>query len=657
MDKVGKDLKQALRTSRIAIENVTPCVDNGRFPARSIVGRPVSVQADIFADGHNDIMAQLLWRHGEERRWRVIPLTLLGNDRWEAQFTPDRTGLHYFLIEARIDLWNTYRSELEKKSTAGAPIHLEVEEGRRMVAAALDRTDGRVRTALQKFYDRIHDLDDRAAAEKLLSTPIQLLMQKLCLADYPARLEQALAVVVERIEAGFASWYELFPRSQSTDPQTHGHFDDVIARLPAIQAMGFDVLYFPPIHPIGKTHRKGPNNSLIAEEDDPGSPYAIGGQEGGHTAIHPQLGTLDDFRRLVNVAADYGLQIALDFAIQCSPDHPWISAHPEWFQWRPDGSIRYAENPPKKYEDIVNVNFYAEQGQAQLWQALRDIIEFWIDEGVRIFRVDNPHTKPLPFWSWLIRDIQSRHPQTLFLSEAFTRPAMMYRLAKLGFSQSYTYFTWRTGKQELTDYMLELTQQAPRDYFRPHFFVNTPDINPFFLQTSGRPGFLIRAALASTMSGLWGMYSGFELCEAEAIPGKEEYWYSEKYQIKPRDWNAEGNIIREISRLNHLRREYPQLQDHLNIRFLPAWNDQVICFSKRMAGEKALLLVAISLDPFSAQEAHFEIPLDELGVSETDSVLAEELMMPQKLIWKGRVQHWYFNPDHMPFAIWHLRPA
>ena len=375
-----------------------------------------------------------------------------------------------------------------------------------------------------------------------------------------------LPLRVDRRRAVFSAWYELFPRSQSGDPHRHGTFDDVIARLPYVRDMGFDVLYLPPIHPIGRTNRKGRNNSLVAQPDDPGSPYAIGASEGGHDAIHPELGTMEDFARLVQAAHEHGLEIALDFAIQCSPDHPWIKEHPEWFDWRPDGSLKFAENPPKKYEDIVNVHFYG-QSLPSLWHALRDVVLFWADHGVKIFRVDNPHTKPFPFWEWLISDMQERHPDVIFLSEAFTRPKPMKRLAKLGFTQSYTYFTWRNTKQELTDYLLELTQSGMAEYFRPNFFVNTPDINPTYLQTSGKPGFQARLVLAATLAGNYGMYSGFELCEARALPGKEEYADSEKYEIKARDWNSDFNIRADIALVNRLRKTRHALQQFTNLKF------------------------------------------------------------------------------------------
>jgi len=462
-------------------------------------------------------------------------------------------------------------------------------------------------------------------------------------------------VYAERPAAAFGSWYELFPRSQSGDQGRHGTFEDVAARLPAIRDMGFDVLYFPPIHPIGRSHRKGRNNALHAAAGDPGSPYAIGGTEGGHDAVHPQLGTLEDFRRLVDAAHAHGLEIALDFAVQCSPDHPWLARHPEWFAWRADGSLRHAENPPKKYEDIVNVDFYGERGgavrQAALWRTLRDVVLFWIGQGVRIFRVDNPHTKPLPFWEWLIADVRGRHPETLFLSEAFTRPKMMYRLAKLGFSQSYTYFTWRETKQEISDYLAELTQPPVADFFRPHFFVNTPDINPRYLQASGRPGFLVRAALAATTSGLWGMYSGFELCEADALPGREEYLDSEKYEIRARDWNRPGNIVAEIARLNLIRRTNPALHSHRGLRLHAAHSDSVLFFSKATRQRDNVILVAICLDPRQGHAATVELPLWEFGLPDHATLHARDLLHDVPVAWHGKYQRLEFGPER-PYGIW-----
>jgi starch synthase (maltosyl-transferring) len=610
-------LAAALKAPRIAIERVSPDVDHGRYPAKATVGQTVAIEADIFMDGHDRIAARVVWlpQAGPARH---VPLRPLGNDRWRAEVVPTEPGRQQFTIEAWLDRPATIRHDIEKKAAAGQNVDLEQRE----LAQALAHPDA------QPFLSRSgpHIVD------------------------------------VERERAGFASWYELFPRSQSRDPKIHGTFDDVIARLPAIRAMGFDVLYFPPIHPIGAKNRKGRNNTLRAQPGAPGSPYAIGSAAGGHDAVHPELGGIEAFRRLRAAAEDAGLELALDFAIQFSPDHPWLTQHPGWFSWRPDGTLKFAENPPKKYEDISMCDFYA-SGKAgadhpgALWLKLRDVILYWVGEGVQTFRVDNPHTKPLPFWEWLIADVRGRHPDVIFLSEAFTRPAMMYRLAKIGFSQSYTYFTWRNTKAELTQYLTELTTQPPRDFYRPHFFVNTPDINPYFLQTSGRPGFVQRAALATTLSGLWGMYSGFELCEGAPLPGKEEYLDSEKYEIKPRNWTAPGNIIGEITRLNHIRRENPALHTHLNVRFYNAFNDQVLYYGKATPDRSNVLLVAVSLDPRNAQETQFEVPLWEFGLPDDGALEVEELMSGARFTWRGKLQHWRFVPQELPFAIWRVTPA
>ena len=640
-----------LQAPRIVIERVMPSIDGGRFSARATVDQWLRVEADIFTDGHEALAAEVVWNDPGGAQSRH-PLQHEGNDRWSVSIELQSCGIAAFSLAAWVDPWATLRRDLVKKRDAGKIGDLDVRE-----AVAQVRAWARSHRKDIALADRARLLamaDASDALEVLLDDELSSIVQRVAPRSFETPLSEPLTVDIERSAAGFASWYELFPRSQGNG-ERHGSFDDVISRLPAIAAMGFDVLYLPPIHPIGQTARKGRNNSLVAAAGEPGSPYAIGSAEGGHEAIHPELGGIEGFRRLREAASMHGMELALDFAIQCSPDHPWLSLHPEWFNWRADGSLRCAENPPKTYEDIVNVNFYAEPPQPDLWIALRDVIDYWVSEGVRCFRVDNPHTKPLPFWEWLIADVRSRHPDVIFLSEAFTRPAMMYRLAKIGFSQSYTYFTWRDTKAELAAYLAELTQEAPRAFFRPHFFVNTPDINPGFLQTSGRPGFLIRAALAGTLSGLWGLYSGFELCESAPLPGREEYLDSEKYQLRPRDWNAPGNIIGEITRLNAIRRQHPALQSHLGLRFHEADNPQVLFYGKSSPAQPGTILVAVSLDPHRPQETHLLLPLEELGMEDGDPLEVEELMSGQRFIWRGRRQHWYFQPRQMPFAIWHVR--
>ena len=641
---------------RIVIENVSPSVEGGRFAAKRIVGEAITVEADVLADGHDVLIVECMWRSGDKSEWRHEPMRSIGNDRWRTAILPDRIGRYEFTIEAWIDRYGSLCRDLEIKHGAHADIAVEIAEARQLLSKARERTSGDAKEVVASALDWLNEAGGDTAADILLTPDLREVMREIEEPDFRVRRNPALAFEVERPRAGFGAWYELFPRSVTGDPQRHGTFADVIGRLPAIRDMGFDVLYLPPIHPIGQTNRKGKNNALRAADGDVGSPYAIGGREGGHDAIHPALGGIDDFRRLRDAAAACGIELALDFAIQCSPDHPWLKDHPEWFNWRPDGSVRYAENPPKKYEDIVNVDFYAEGAMPSLWTALRDIVLFWANEGVRIFRVDNPHTKPLPFWDWMIAQAKGRYPDLIFLSEAFTRPKMMYRLAKAGFSQSYTYFTWRNSKSELTDYFTELTTTDVKEFFRPHLFVNTPDINPYFLQTSGRPGFLIRAALAATLSGLWGLYSGFELCEAAPLPGKEEYLDSEKYQIRSRNYDAPGNIVAEISKLNRIRKSNPALQSHLGLRFYPAHSDQIIFYGKPLPARGSMILVVVSLDPFHVQEATVEVPLWEWRLPDSGSVTVHDLMRDTSFVWHGKLQRIRLDPHDLPFAIWRIAP-
>jgi starch synthase (maltosyl-transferring) len=646
-------VEQATAAPRLMIENITPTVDGGEFPVKRIVGDVVRVEADIFGDGHDPLAAALLWRAADEAQWRETPMTLLVNDRWSAEFPLERLGRYEFAVQVWRDPFAIFRSELEKKYAAGLNVTLELEEGRLLVEAARAEAQGDVAERVRLIAKGLADADYDRRIEILLGPETSEIMTAADRRPFLVR-SGPIPLDAERKAAEFASWYELFPRSQSGDPNRHGTFDDVIRRLPAIRDMGFDVLYLPPIHPIGRTHRKGRNNSLTAGPDDPGSPYAIGSEAGGHDAIHPELGTFEDLRRLVAAAADHGLELALDIAVQASPDHPWLKEHPDWFEWRPDGTIRYAENPPKKYEDIVNVDFYAKGAVPSLWLELRDIILLWIEQGVKLFRIDNPHTKPFPFWEWLIADVRRDHPDVAFLAEAFTRPKVMYRLAKIGFSQSYTYFTWRNEKWELAEYMTELTQTAPKDFFRPHFFVNTPDINPDFLQNAPRSAYLIRAALATTLSGLWGMYNGFEICEGRPDAKKKEYADSEKYEIRAWDWDRPGNIINEISILNRVRRANPALHSHHGISFLPAQNDNILFFEKATPGRENVLLVAVSLDPHNVQEADVELPLWKFGLPDHGSLAVEDLVRQHRFTWTGKYQRIRCDPGELPFSIWRI---
>ena len=650
------DQAQASLQPRIVIEMVSPLGDPGAFAIKRVCGEAVTFLADIFADGHEVLAAELLWRSVDVDEWQRVTMQSLPNDRCEASFVPQRIGRHVVAVEAWWDEWGTFRRDLQRKHEAGLDIALEVDEGRALLRRLAEQSSGEPRTVIDAVLQNMSEASASGQLEILLSETTRSSVAATGMRRFPVRHKPDIQLDVDRPQAAFASWYEMFPRSATDDPGRHGTFADVIDRLPRIRAMGFDVLYFPPIHPIGITNRKGRNNSLHAEPSDVGSPYAIGNAAGGHDSVHPALGTLDDFRRLVSAARGHGLEIALDYAIQCSPDHPWLKQHPDWFRWRPDGTVCYAENPPKKYEDIVNVDFYAPAALPDLWIALRDIVRFWIDQGVHIFRVDNPHTKPLPFWQWLLSDIRARAPGVIFLAEAFTRPHMMYQLAKIGFTQSYTYFTWRNSKQELTEYLMELNTLPARDYFRPNFFVNTPDINPLFLQTSGRAGCLIRAALAATLSGLWGIYSGFELCEATPIPGREEYLHSEKYEVRARDYAAPGNIVSEITALNRIRRAHPALHSHLGLRFYNAFNDNVLLYGKQAAGQRDMILIAVNLNPHQAEDTDIEIPLWEWNLPDHGSLMAEDLINPHRFVWTGKRQNIRLDPASLPYSIWRIAP-
>jgi starch synthase (maltosyl-transferring) len=646
-------------SSRIVICGVEPEVDGGRYPVKATVGDTVEIACDVLTDGHDQLGAAVTVAAPGGRR-HVIPMTGLGNDRWRAQVPLTETGDHQLAIAAWRDPVATWIEHAEKRVKAGADITVELPIGRSWIAAAADNADSEEkRRALAELLAAFEAAEMSADSARCLAL-VQDKETRQLLSEAGTRLdaityERMLTVRVERKAAGFSAWYELTPRSQSGDASRHGTFKDVIGRLPYVRDMGFDVLYLTPIHPIGTTNRKGRNNSLVAEPGDPGSPYAIGSEEGGHDAIHPELGTIEDFRALVSEARAHGLEIALDFAIQCSLDHPWIKEHPEWFEWRPDGSIRFAENPPKKYEDIVNVRFYDEAFPG-VWIALRDVVLYWVGEGVKIFRVDNPHTKPFPFWEWLIRSVQSEHPDVIFLSEAFTRPKIMQHLAKIGFTQSYSYFTWRNTKQELTEYVTELSKGPSRAYMRPNFFTNTPDINPYYLQTGGRPAHRVRLILAATLAGNYGICSGFELCEAEGLPGKEEYANSEKYELKAWDWDRPGHIRDDIRFINRLRRASPALQIFENTTFYNAWNDQILYYGKATSDLDEFLLFAVNLDPHHAQEADFEVPLWEFGLPDHATIEVEDVVSGDRFSWTGKVQHMRLDPQALPYVVWRLRP-
>jgi starch synthase (maltosyl-transferring) len=591
---------------RFSIEGIYPCVDAGQFPVKRTAGEAIDVWADIFRDGHAVIAAALLWRREGETNWQTSPMRYFDNDRWVGGFTPPQPGRYRYTIEAWTDAVATWRRDFLLKREAGLNVTLEAREGR----ALLDDVTA-YRAAPDIIAEARQSFDEANDPQALLGEDLLAAM-----AEHQPRPDltrsTVFPLIADRPLARAGAWYEMVPRSQGRIAGAHGTFDDCISRVPEIAGLGFDVVYLTPIHPIGRTNRKGRNNALKASPGDPGSFYAIGSSEGGHDAVHPQLGTLEDFRRFVATCHRHNMEIALDFATQCSPDHPWLTQHPQWFKRRPDGSIRYAENPPKRYEDIVTPDFDCAD-RAALWQALRDVVLFWVDQGVRVFRVDNPHTKPLPFWEWLIREVETRDPGVIFLSEAFTRPKVMKALAKLGFSQSYSYFTWRTTKDELQAYLSELTGYPEREYYRPNFFVSTPDINPFHLQ-GGEPWiFKARVALAATLSSNYGIYNGFELLEHEPVPGKEEYLNSEKYQLTVRDWNKPGNIKDYIGRLNQIRRRNPALLQTADLRFVAVDDADVIAFVKESTAHDNAVAVAVALTGHGPRHFWFHFGDLEIG--------------------------------------------
>jgi len=645
--------------NRVVIENVLPAIDGGRFPVRRTVGEEVRVTADIHTDGHDMIRAFLLYRHEEEAEWREVPMRPLVNDRWAGSFRVDRVGRYRFTVEGWIDRFASWRRDLGRKAEADQPVSVDLEAGARMVEEAAGRAAGQDRKALRERAAAMRvgkGRTEEQAVENALDPDLLDRMGRCPDRSRSTVHAQELRVDADRERARFSSWYELFPRSCSPVPGKHGTFRDVERRLPYVAAMGFDVLYLPPIHPIGKTHRKGRNNSVVCAPDDVGSPWAIGSKEGGHTAVHPSLGTVQDFRRLVAKAKEHGIEIALDIAFQCSPDHPYVREHREWFRERPDGSVQYAENPPKKYEDIFPFDFETDAWR-DLWEELKRVVEFWIGTGVRIFRVDNPHTKPYGFWEWLIGGIKEKHPDVLFLSEAFTRPKVMYRLAKVGFTQSYTYFAWRNSKRELTEYFTELAQPPVRDFFRPNLWPNTPDILTEQLQYGGRPVFLARLVLAATLGASYGIYGpAFELCENRATaPGKEEYLDSEKYQVRYWEIDREDSLKEFIGRVNRVRRENPALQSDGNLSFHPVDNEQMIAYSKATPDLSNIVLTVVNLDPHYTQSGWIELPLEQLGLDPAVPFQGHDLLSGARYLWHGRRIYLELRPHEVPAHIIRLR--
>jgi starch synthase (maltosyl-transferring) len=645
------DTKDLRRT--VVIENVAPAVDGGRYPIKREVGDRVEVTADVFKEGHDVLAVFLKYRRADEAAWRETPMRFVDNDRWAGVFPVEDNARYRYTIEALPDPFRSWLADLGKRVAAGQDVRSELLEGAGLVQAAADGATGADAATLRAWVERLQlprQADAVAAAsDELLAA---LMDRHLDRAD-ATWAEREYEVVVDRERARFASWYEFFPRSGVAG--RHGTFRDAEAQLERAAAMGFDVVYLPPIHPIGRAHRKGRNNALTAGPGDHGSPWAIGAAEGGHDAVHPDLGTLADFDRFVARARALGLEVALDFAIQCSPDHPWVRQHPEWFFHRPDGSIKYAENPPKKYQDVYPVNFHGDD-PAPLWQEMKRLVEFWIDHGVVTFRVDNPHTKPVRFWEWLIREVQATHPEAIFLAEAFTRPKMMKVLAKAGFTQSYTYFTWRNAKQELQEYLTEITTPPVAEFFRGNLWPNTPDILHATLQAGGPPAFKLRLVLAATLSSLYGIYSGYELCENEPFaPGSEEYLSSEKYEPKGRDWNAPGNLTGLITTVNRLRREHRALQLYRNLTFLGADDSHVLWYSKRTPSGDDVVFVAANLDSFGTHACAVDVPLHELGIAPDATYGMYEALSGVTYQWRGPRGFVELDPARAPAQIFVLR--
>ncbi len=643
---------------RAVVEGLSPQVDDGRFPIKRTVGDRVVVEADAFVDGHDVVSVVLLHRRASVSGWSEVPMLALGNDRWRAEFTVQHLGRYLYTVMAWADHFETWRRDLAKRVDAGQDVGVDLLVGAELVAAAAERADEDDRPVLETWATGLRGEGSPATRTSLaFDDDLAALM-----AHHPDRrlattYDRELAVVVDPVRARFSTWYELFPRSTSPEPGRHGTFRDVIDRLPYVAGMGFDVLYLPPIHPIGRTFRKGANNATRALPADPGVPWAIGGPEGGHTAINPDLGTIDDFRELVTAAERRGISIALDIAFQSSPDHPFVREHPSWFRQRPDGSVQYAENPPKKYEDIYPFDFESADWR-ELWAALADIARYWIGQGVRILRVDNPHTKPFVFWEWLIAQIKADHPDVLFLAEAFTRPKVMYRLAKIGFSQSYTYFTWRNSKQELADYFTELTRTNLQEFFRPNAWPNTPDILHEVLQHGGRPAFEFRLVLAATLSASYGIYGpAFELMEHEARePGSEEYLNSEKYELRRWEIDRPDSLAPFIGRVNRIRHEHRALQANDGLAFHPIGDERLIAYTKRTPDLSDVVLTVVNLDPRQVRSGTLELPLEELGIDPAGAYEAVDLIDGTTYLWEGPRNRVELDPAVCPATILHIRP-
>ena len=643
-----------LKQERVIIENVSPQIQGGTNFIKRVLGESVVVYADVFPDGHDVIQAELLFKTANSKKYSTIRMEHLGNDVYKAQFLVEQQGFYEYKVSAWVDHGLNWQHGIEAKIADGQHVKSELLDG----VQYLDYLKSKVPAKQKSVLDQMRsEFQDDAMYENAVKAACSAQLHELLL-SYPQRFlanESApLKVYVDRKKANFSTWYEFFPRSSAAEPGVHGTFKDCEKLLPRIGRMGFDTLYFPPIHPIGEVNRKGKNNSTDAQDGDSGVPWGIGSRHGGHKAIHPELGTEQDFKALIKKAKKLDIEIAMDLAFQAAPDHPYVSEHPEWFRKRPDGTIQYAENPPKKYQDIVNFYFETTEYKA-LWKELLDVTLHWVNLGITIFRVDNPHTKPYYFWEWLIDQVKKDHPDVLFLAEAFSRPKVMQQLAKRGFSQSYTYFTWRVQKHELIEYMVELTQSEMKEYYRPNFWPNTPDINPYHLQGANEAMHLIRYALAATLCGNLGIYGPvFEYMVSEAMPGKEEYLDCEKYEIRHWDWSAENKITHLIEKINHIRRDNEAFQQTNNIRFCGMENDQLLAFYKWNDERTNEFLVVISLDPYYAQRGQLQLPLDGLGLNPGQPLELKDVITNNGYIWHNE---WNFIELHpaLPFHIFHLK--
>lgn len=644
---------------RVIISGVSPEIEAGRFPIKRSIGENVKVEADIFSDGHDAISAVLRYRREAEKTWTEAPMEALVNDRWTASFEVQELGNYYYSLLAWVDHFKSWRRDFEKKVNAGVDIEIDLMVGAQLLREVGEWASGADATQLNAWAAELSDTAPETFDKRTqlgLDEAVIQLMARYPDRRYATQYEKELRVVVDPVLARFSAWYEFFPRSMSSEPGRHGSFKDCEAQLSRVSEMGFNVLYFPPIHPIGRSFRKGKNNNPRCQPDEVGSPWAIGAAEGGHKAILPELGSLKDFRRLVGRAREMGIEIALDIAFQCAPDHPYVKAHPAWFKKRPDGTIQYAENPPKKYQDIYPFDFETEDA-AGLWEELKSVFDFWIEQGVTVFRVDNPHTKAFPFWEWCIGALKREHPELIFLSEAFTRPKVMYRLAQLGYTQSYNYFPWRNTKSELTEYFTELTKTEVREYFRPNLWPNTPDILPQYLQNGGRPAFAARLMLAATLGASYGIYGpAFELCDSRPrAAGAEEYLDSEKYEIKRWDLVAPNNLTEFISKVNRIRMENPALQSNESLEFHPVDNEQIIAYSKATEDFENVILTVVNLDPHHIHSGWVQLDLKQLGIEPEHGYQVHDLLTGARYLWRGARNYVELNPQFAPAHIFRVR--